>query len=52
MTHTKEELLAMIEKSHNNTATGGALVTVTTESVNVGDTHVKHKREPTSRGSR
>ena len=48
MTHTKTEVLVMIEKARNNIAAGGALVTVTPKTVNAGDARVKLKREPTN----
>ena len=48
MEHTKAEARTMIEKAHNNTTAGGSLVTIASEAVNAGDTHVKRKCEPTN----
>ena len=47
MSHIKAEVRAM-EKARNNTSAGGSLTTVAPETVNVGDTYVKHKRDLTN----
>ena len=48
MTHTKVEAHVMIEETRNNTSAGGSLVTIASETVNTGDTHVKRTRELTN----